>query len=181
MVTLQADDLARLALDVRKTTQGQAKRVALTRAELIRAVLDTLESAAPTIDADGPALVPKAPLTRIERKCNLTLDGLVHRGWQQDGATTLKDRGASVGRPQVLVLLNDAGRGPRLGRLHLPPGPADPARVPLICVAFSDQLKREDGGRLTGPGFLVHYEGESTAVIIARCAYSRGLRPLRAR
>ena len=44
--------------------------VALTRAELIRAVLDSLEGAGPAIDADGPALVPKPPPIRIELKAD---------------------------------------------------------------------------------------------------------------
>jgi len=64
----QTGYLDRLALDVRKATQWQARRVALARAELIRAVLDSLEGAAPAIDADGPALVLKKPLARIGLK-----------------------------------------------------------------------------------------------------------------
>ena len=64
----QTDYLDRLILDVRKATQGQARRVALTRAEMIRAILDAVEAANPTIDADGPALALKTPLTRIDLK-----------------------------------------------------------------------------------------------------------------
>ena len=38
----------------------------LTPAELIRALIDAVEAAKPTIDADGPALVFKWPVGRIE-------------------------------------------------------------------------------------------------------------------
>ena len=45
----------------------------------------------------------------------------------------------------------------------------------------SDHTLLENSASLRGPGLSDHYEGESAAVVIARLAYSRGLRPLRAR
>jgi hypothetical protein len=64
----QIDYLDRLALDVRRATHGQAKRVALTRAGILRALVDALEAAHPAIDAHGPALTLKLPVERIALK-----------------------------------------------------------------------------------------------------------------
>jgi hypothetical protein len=44
------------------------RRAALTRAELTRALLDAVEAANPKVDGDGPALVLRSPVGRIELK-----------------------------------------------------------------------------------------------------------------
>jgi hypothetical protein len=59
----QTDYLDRLALDIQQQTH-----LRLTRAELIRAALDALETAALHISDDGPALTLGKPLTRIDLK-----------------------------------------------------------------------------------------------------------------
>lgn len=47
---------------------GLARRVAMTRAELIHALLDAVEAANPKVDGDGPALVFKSPVGCIDLK-----------------------------------------------------------------------------------------------------------------
>ena len=54
-------------------------------------------------------------------------------------------------------------------------------RLPGACSSFVGPGLRTRAPPVRGPGFSDRYEGESAAVCIARRAYSRGLRPLRAR
>jgi len=49
------------------------------------------------------------------------------------------------------------------------------------CQDILDRAGIGEREELRGPGFSDRYEGESAAVVMARRAYSRGLRPLRAR
>jgi hypothetical protein len=64
----QTDYLDDLIRDVRRAQRDQPRRIALTRAGLIRALVDALKDAQPTIDANGPALMLKLPVDRIELK-----------------------------------------------------------------------------------------------------------------